>query len=73
MVPMQFQNKKLEILSIKSCKGVMIKNVKGIISMPVYLIIFLNAFSGILQDMLIKKTAQLIEYTNIPTNAQTLE
>ncbi len=58
---MQFQNKKLEILSITSCKGVMIKNVKGIISMPVYLIIFLKTFSGILFDILTKKIAQLIE------------
>ena len=58
---MQFQNKKLEILSIKSCKGVMINNVKGIISMPEYFIIFLNTFSGILFDMLTKKMAQLIE------------
>ena len=70
---MQFQNKKLEILSIKSCKGVMIKNVKGIISIPVYFMIFLKTFSGILFDMLTKKIAQLIEYMNIPKYAQILE
>ena len=57
----QFQNKKFEILSIKSCKGVTIKNVKGIMSMPEYLIIFLKFFSGIFLDMLTKKIAQLIE------------
>ena len=55
------QNKKLEILSIKSCKGVMIKKVKGIIRMPVYFIILLKFFSGIFFDMLTKKIEQLIE------------
>ncbi len=58
---MQFQNKKLEILSITSCKGVMIKKVKGIISIPAYLIIGLKTFSGILFAMLTKNILQLME------------
>ena len=61
IAPMQFQNKKLEILSITSCKGVMIKKVKGIISMPAYFMIFLKFISGILLDMLTKKTEQVME------------
>lgn len=70
---MLIRNIVLEIVIIKSCSGVTIKEVKNIPPTPLYFIIVDAFFEGIFFEKFIKNFAKLRARKIIPMSAQILE